>query len=111
MILIGRTHVTLNVVRFAMWGCPLRPLVLSLVLLLGGCAALSSLPEASGTGDRIRQLSDMPAPPFERPVTVHWNDSLVPFVEAKTDRDAFLSSTPSSDSRPQMPPSMGSLLR
>jgi penicillin amidase len=55
-------------------------------LFLPGCAALS--PRAVGTDARIAALPVAGAA-VERPVTIRWNDHMVPWVEAESDRDLF----------------------
>lgn len=57
------------------------------VLLLSGCALFTSLPEPSTVDQRLAMF---PAAglPLERPVTIHWTERQVPFIEAETDRDA-----------------------
>ncbi|TVR78414.1 MAG: penicillin acylase family protein [Rhodospirillales bacterium] len=57
------------------------------LLLLGGCALLTPLPETSDLDDRLAAFpaSDMP---LEEHVTIHWDEHQVPFIEAETDGDA-----------------------
>ena len=55
-------------------------------LVLGACGLLSPLPDETTTAERIAALPIAGAP-LERPVTVYWNEHLVPFVEAQTDED------------------------
>jgi len=63
-----------------------RCALLLAALLLPGCAALS--PRAVGTDARIAALPAAGAA-VQRPVTIRWNDHMVPWVEAETDRDLF----------------------
>ena len=56
-------------------------------LLLAGCAALAPLPRDTTLADRL-QVFPTDGLPLDAPVTVHWNDNQVPFIEATTDRDA-----------------------
>jgi penicillin amidase len=53
---------------------------------LAGCALLTPLPKPTSVSER---LAAMPATglPLDRPVTIHWNDYQVPFIEAGTDDD------------------------
>ncbi len=55
-------------------------------LVLGGCALVSGLPEPV---DRRARLADFPTEglPLDGPVTIRWNERMVPFVEASSDRD------------------------
>ena len=54
--------------------------------LLSGCALLSPLPQDTTLEQRLAGLptSDMPV---DGPVVIRWDDHLVPFIEAKSDRD------------------------
>jgi penicillin amidase len=67
---------------------PLRMIVMlwlaSLPLL--GCAVLSPLPAPTGTEER---LAAMPRDrlPLQRPVSIHWTERQVPFIEAESDTD------------------------
>ena len=63
-----------------------RCALLLAALLLPACAALS--PRAVGTDARIAALPAAGAA-VQRPVTIRWNDHMVPWVEAETDRDLF----------------------
>jgi len=60
--------------------------LLLVLLLLPGCAALAPRPVSVE-----RRLAALPAAgaPVERAVTIRWNDHMVPWVEAETDRDLF----------------------
>ncbi|MEX0758545.1 MAG: penicillin acylase family protein, partial [Tistlia sp.] len=55
-------------------------------LALGGCAVLGGLPAPSERGERLAAFPTRDLP-LERPVTIRWNERMVPFVEAETDRD------------------------
>ncbi|TVR98638.1 MAG: penicillin acylase family protein [Rhodospirillales bacterium] len=57
------------------------------VLLLAGCALLAPLPEPAGLDDRLTAFPTAEMP-LERPVTIHWDEHQVPFIEAETDSDA-----------------------
>jgi len=63
-----------------------RLLLLLLLIPVAGCAALSPRPVT--VERRIAALPTAGAP-VERPVTIRWNDHMVPWVEAETDRDLF----------------------
>jgi len=67
------------------WRC-LLPTVAT-ALLLSGCALFTSLPKPSTVEQRLAMFptEDLPV---ERPVTIHWSDRQIPFIEAETDRDA-----------------------
>jgi penicillin amidase len=54
--------------------------------LLAGCALLSPLPEEISVEGRIAALPTESSP-VGRPVAIRWNDHLVPFIEAESDRD------------------------
>lgn len=56
------------------------------LLLLSGCAALDPRPVPVE-----RRIAALPAAgaPVERPVLIRWNEHMVPWVEAETDRDLF----------------------
>jgi penicillin amidase len=61
-----------------------RLLLLAALALLPGCAALA--PRAVTIEQRLAALP-VEGLPLERPVTIRWNDHLVPWIEAETDRD------------------------
>ncbi|MBP0464609.1 penicillin acylase family protein [Roseomonas sp. PWR1] len=63
-----------------------RLILLLLAMLLPGCEALS--PRPASIDQRLAALPTAGAA-VERPVTIRWNDHLVPWVEAETDRDLF----------------------
>jgi len=58
--------------------------LVTLVLILTGCAALKPSPKTM-----TERLAAFPRDglPLEKPVTIRWNKYQVPFVEAETDRD------------------------
>ena len=60
--------------------------VSALALLLTGCGLLSRFPAATTLEER---LAVFPAEsvPLEHPVTIHWDDHQIPFIDAKTDAD------------------------
>ncbi len=67
--------------------------VLSMLLLLigvaaslPGCALLQPLPEKIGLEDRLTSFPKGNLP-LEELVRIHWNDYLIPFIEARTDSD------------------------
>jgi penicillin G amidase len=62
----------------------LRALLLTLVGMLPGCAALA--PREVGTEGRLEALPRTGLA-LQRPVTIRWNDQLVPWIEAETDTD------------------------
>ena len=62
----------------------LRALLLAALAVLPGCAAL--LPRDVGTEGRLAALPRTGLA-LQRPVTVRWNDHLVPWIEAETDAD------------------------
>ncbi len=53
---------------------------------LSGCALTTSLPESSGLTQRLAAFP-VSGLPLEAPVTVHWTDHQIPFIEAGSDRD------------------------
>jgi integrase len=55
-----------------------------MVMLLPGCAAIS--PRETGVERRLAALT-LDRHALERPVTIRWNDHLVPWIEAETDGD------------------------
>ncbi|MCU0886966.1 MAG: penicillin acylase family protein [Rubritepida sp.] len=61
----------------------IRPLLLGLALLLGGCAALA--PQPVTLEQRLAALPT--AAPVAQPVTIRWNPQMVPWIEARTDED------------------------
>jgi len=76
---VGRTGVTMARLL----------LILAAGLVLAGCALLAPPLAPTSLADRLAAL---PAEglPLARPVTIHWNDHQVPFIEAETDRDLAL---------------------
>ena len=63
----------------------LRPLAaLVLALTLAACSAMFPNPRA--LDDRLAAFPHR-GWPTDAPVTVRWNEHMVPFVEAETDRD------------------------
>ncbi len=65
----------------------MKRLLLPLVaMLLAGCEALS--PRPATIEQRLAALP-LAGAAVQRPVTIRWNDHLVPWVEAETDRDLF----------------------
>ena len=67
---------------------PSTTLLLALfALALGGCFALTPLPERSTLE---RRLAAFPTKgiPLSKPVTIYWDEHQIPFVEAETDGDA-----------------------
>ena len=68
------------------WG--MRALVgAALVLATAGCAFFRPLPTESTVDQRLAVFPTNELP-LDGPVTVHWNDHQVPFIEAETDADA-----------------------
>ena len=66
----------------------IRLLISSLAMvLLTGCALFTSLPRASTPSDRLAAFPTKSLP-LDGPVDIHWNDNLIPFIEARTDHDA-----------------------
>jgi len=59
---------------------------LAAAIFLSGCAVVRGLPETVSTQERLAMipLNDVP---LERPVSIHWSDEKIPFIEAKTDND------------------------
>ncbi len=55
--------------------------------LLAGCSLLAPLPEPSRTAERLRAFP-LRNLPLHQPVTVYWNENLVPFIDARDDGDA-----------------------
>jgi penicillin G amidase len=62
----------------------LRALLMTLLGMLPGCAALA--PREVGTAGRLDALPRTGLA-LQRPVTIRWNDHLVPWIEAETDTD------------------------
>lgn len=61
----------------------LRPVLLGLLALVPGCAALSPRPTPVD-----QRLAAIPAgAPVSRPVEIRWNDNMVPWITAGTDED------------------------
>lgn len=54
---------------------------------LSSCALFTSLPDETSLQDRLGMFPQATMP-LEQPVTIHWSDQQVPFVEAATDDDA-----------------------
>lgn len=54
--------------------------------LLAGCTVLSPLPDRAGIEDRLAAFPTTDLP-LKAPVTVHWDDHQVPFIEAQSDED------------------------
>jgi len=63
-----------------------RLAALPVMLTLSGCSLFASLPPPSTVDQRIAAFPTEGLP-LERPVTVRWDDHMIPFVEAETDRD------------------------
>lgn len=59
-------------------------LLLALLAMLPGCGAL--FPRATTVDQRLAALP-RPGPQLARPVTIRWNDHLVPWIEAENDTD------------------------
>lgn len=57
------------------------------LLLLAGCALFVPLPQPTTLDER---LSAFPVTglPLQRPVAIYWDEHQIPFIEARTDRDA-----------------------
>ena len=55
--------------------------------LLAGCALLAPLPKTVGLAERLSAFPTRDLP-LDGPVTVHWSDRQIPFVEAASDDDA-----------------------
>ncbi|MBW8270745.1 penicillin acylase family protein [Caldovatus aquaticus] len=60
-------------------------MALAAAALLPGCAALAPRPVA--VEQRLAALPATGLAGLERPVTIRWNDHLIPWIEAETDRD------------------------
>ena len=56
------------------------------ILFLSGCGFLTSLPEPTDVADRLAALK-RDGLPLGAPVTIYWNDHLIPFIEASSDED------------------------
>ena len=57
------------------------------VLALSGCALVTSLPEPKDVAERLEAFPTRGLP-LDRPVTIHWSEQQVPFIEAESDSDA-----------------------
>ncbi len=63
-------------------------LALSLaVAALSGCALLAPMPKPQSVAERLAAFPTRGLP-LTAPVTIHWSERQVPFIEAKTDEDA-----------------------
>ena len=56
------------------------------VVFLSGCGFLTPLPEPTDAADRLAALK-RDGLPLRAPVTIYWNDHLIPFIEASSDED------------------------
>jgi penicillin G amidase len=66
---------------------PLRALALSMISsLLVGCAVLSPLPKKTDIGQRLAMFPTKDLP-LRAPVTIHWDEHAIPFIEAENDHD------------------------
>ena len=54
---------------------------------LMACAVIGGLPDPVSTEERLAMIP-VEGAPLERPVTIHWSDEQIPFIEAETDHDA-----------------------
>lgn len=61
--------------------------VVCLALGAASCAVFTPLPEPKTIDQRLAMFPTAGLP-LQGPVTVHWNEQQVPFIEASTDRDA-----------------------
>lgn len=61
--------------------------VLASLGLLAGCSLLTPLPPATSLDERLAAVP-ISGLPLDAPVTIRWDDSQIPFVEAETDGDA-----------------------
>ncbi len=61
--------------------------VLVAASFLGGCAVLTPVPPKTGVSERLASFP-IAGLPLERPVSIYWNDRMVPFIDAETDGDA-----------------------
>ncbi len=57
-------------------------------LTSSSCAVVASLPEPATLEQRLAMMPLDIDLPLDQPVTIHWNEQGVPFIEAKTDHDA-----------------------
>lgn len=64
----------------------LAPAAPLLALAVCGCALLTPLPDPASVESRLAALPAQ-ALPLERPVAVHWDAHMIPFIEAETDAD------------------------
>ena len=56
-------------------------------LALAACALLAPLPEQKDVAERLKAFPTHGVP-VDKPVTIHWSDRQIPFIEAETDDDA-----------------------
>ncbi len=61
-------------------------LALFYFFVLSGCSIFAPLPEPSSTLERIASFPSGKAP-LAGPVTIYWDDHLIPFIEARYDED------------------------
>ena len=69
------------------WRSALRVLPALAGLGAAGCALLTPLPRPSSLAERLAAIPRGGAP-VDGPVTIHWNEHAIPFVEAGSDSDA-----------------------
>ena len=60
--------------------------VSALALMVTGCGLLSPFPPATTLEERLAAFP-RDALPLDHPVTIHWDDHQIPFIEAQTDAD------------------------
>jgi len=65
-----------------------RPLItlLAAAIVLSACVVVRGLPDPTSTEQRLAMIP-LDGAPLNLPVTIHWNDKQIPFIEAQTDHD------------------------
>ena len=61
--------------------------IVAATLSLAACSLIAPLPEAKDVAERLDAFPTRGLP-VDRPVTIHWSDRQIPFIEAETDGDA-----------------------
>lgn len=72
--------------RTLMVAVPMVLIVAVAGALTVGCAVLKPLPEPATVAERVEALP-LEGAPVDAPVTIHWDEHMIPFIEAGSDRD------------------------